>query len=86
MLHMHRTCGLCRCAALHRLPPPPHVAPSSARPPLPSLCGMFVGPLMVRHADTCPAVRHYMRRKMGPPGGAVCVGAPNLAQCTRFEG
>ncbi len=57
-----------------------------ASEPLP-LCTMFISPLYTRYDDTCPPklFRYYMRRKMGPPGGAVCVGAKDLASCERFD-
>jgi hypothetical protein len=41
---------------------------------------MFVGPLLVKFNDTCPSARYYFRRKMGPPGGAVCVDTRTLVQ------
>eukprot|EP00798_Chlamydomonas_sp_ICE-L_P029686 gene29686-5099_t len=50
-----------------------------------SLCSMFTGPLQIRFRDTCPNAEYYFRRKMGPPGGAICVGAENLASCPRFD-
>jgi len=58
-----------------------------SKPPVahPPLCSMYIGPLMIRFNDTCPQAKYYFRRKMGPPGGALCVGAKDLASCTRFE-
>jgi len=53
------------------------------QPPQP-LCSMFVGPRMIRFNDTCPNAKYFFRRRMGPPGGAVCVGAPDLAHCPHF--
>lgn len=41
---------------------------------------MFVGPLLVKFNDTCPSANFYFRRKMGPPGGAVCVDVSSLVQ------
>ena len=29
--------------------------------------------------------RFYMRRKMGPPGGAICSYAEDMASCPRFD-
>lgn len=58
--------------------------PQAAAPPL---CTMFISPLYTKFDDTCPAkhFRYYMRRKMGPPGGAICVDAKDLASCRRFD-
>ncbi|KAG2452928.1 hypothetical protein HYH02_002267 [Chlamydomonas schloesseri] len=58
--------------------------PKAAAPPL---CTMFISPLYTKFDDTCPAkhFRYYMRRKMGPPGGAICVDATDLASCRRFD-
>lgn len=68
------------------------------------LCTIYVSPIYMIFDDHCPKVyfRYYMRRKMGPPGGAVCSyvptlpgpapgarpwwKAPNLALCPRFDG
>ncbi len=46
---------------------------------------MFVGPLLIRWEDTCPSAKYYFRRKMGPPGGAICVGKNTTTECTRFD-
>ncbi len=51
--------------------------------PLPSICSMFIGPRFIKFGDTCPNQRYFMRRRLGPPGGAVCVGARDLAHCPR---
>jgi hypothetical protein len=45
---------------------------------------MFVGPRFILFDDTCPAAKYYFRRKMGPPGGAVCVNR-TITDCARFE-
>lgn len=52
------------------------------------LCTMYVGPKMYERydwSDICPPAKYYMRRKIGPPGGAICVNATNLASCKRFD-
>lgn len=59
--------------------------PYSASVQHPPLCSMFVGPLLIRFNDTCPSAKYYFRRKMGPPGGAVCVGHDTTTECTRFD-
>jgi hypothetical protein len=48
---------------------------------------MYVGPGMELRGfeDTCPAAKYYFRRKMGPPGGAACVGGNGTAGCTVFD-
>ncbi|GAX76768.1 hypothetical protein CEUSTIGMA_g4215.t1 [Chlamydomonas eustigma] len=49
-----------------------------------SLCTMYIGPGMLkddRYPDACPPALYYMRRKIGPPGGALCINATNLAHC-----
>lgn len=56
-----------------------------AERPLPALCSMFVGPLFIKFADTCPSAKYYVRRKMGPVGGSVCVGKGTTVNCTRFD-
>ena len=53
--------------------------------PLPALCSMFVGPRLILFNDTCPSAKYYFRRKMGPPGGAICVEAATTTSCTRFD-
>uniref|UniRef100_A0A7R9VEV6 Uncharacterized protein n=1 Tax=Chlamydomonas euryale TaxID=1486919 RepID=A0A7R9VEV6_9CHLO len=59
---------------------PPSASPWATPRPLRPLCSMFVGPLLVRFNDTCPSAAYYFRRKMGPPGGAVCVDVDSLVQ------
>ncbi|KAG2482982.1 hypothetical protein HYH03_018108 [Edaphochlamys debaryana] len=51
------------------------------------LCSMFVSPLMMFYDDICPKqlYRHFLRRRMGPVGGAVCVGAKDTASCPIFD-
>lgn len=58
--------------------------PSARHTPL---CTMYVGPGMEPrgYEDACPAARYYFRRKMGPPGGAICALANSTAACPHFD-
>ena len=68
-----------------RHPPPLALMPavSSKASGLLPLCTMYVGPgmLLKGWVDACPAATYYMRRKIGPPGGALCINASSLANC-----
>ncbi|KAL6761691.1 acetylglucosaminyltransferase [Haematococcus lacustris] len=61
--------------------------PTSGPPPGP-LCTMFIGTGQAEQYgwdDVCPDATYFMRCKIGPPGGAVCAHAKNMASCTRFN-
>jgi hypothetical protein len=50
---------------------------------------MYIGPGQLLEArlwgEICPAARYYMRRKIGPPGGALCArNLTSLARCYHF--
>ncbi len=80
-------------------PPPPCAPPDrrrrhTARAVSPArrhrpLCTMWVGPGMELHGfkDACPPQKYYVRRKFGPPGGALCTSAnaTDLAHCPVFD-
>lgn len=76
------------------MPPPPlpplahtpHAPAATPQQQPPQLCTMYIGHGMESRGfeDPCPIARYYFRRKMGPPGGAVCVDANSTARCTQF--